>query len=248
MSNVEFVVAFIIGAAFFLAGPILVRVHVKAAKYMARIAVVAVVIAAAIWWGTNPSWLAAAISIVIAAISLAALYAAENWTANREDSLGSPTISGGRGGDATVFGAGTAIGGRGGASGQLGSGGRGGDAVVRGSGLAAGGEGGHGADVDVWRPPGRSGYESAMRALGMPVDPNLRPFGRGGTDPEYFRKLRIILSLRGDQNLLLVEDAQLDPEHVDQTSLEELNRRLQQAGYAWRARLLDGQYEFFLPR
>lgn len=60
------------------------------------------------------------------------------------------TPSGGRGGDASVQGAGMAMGGRGGQAGDLADGGHGGHAHIVGSGTAIGGDGGDGAVS--WRP------------------------------------------------------------------------------------------------
>lgn len=58
--------------------------------------------------------------------------------------------SGGRGGNASVRGSGTAMGGRGGWAGDSGNGGDGGHAQVEGSGIAIGGDGGDGSIS--WRP------------------------------------------------------------------------------------------------
>jgi hypothetical protein len=64
------------------------------------------------------------------------------------ETTGKPTA--GSGGHASVQGSGTALGGRGGRAGNLGSGGHGGNASVEGSGTAIGGDGGDGAVS--WRP------------------------------------------------------------------------------------------------
>jgi hypothetical protein len=122
---------------------------------------------------------------------------------DRPEKLSKPTASpvmtegiGGKGGDATVGGSGIAIGGLGGRAGKYGTGGAGGSAEVHGDGLAAGGTGGAAGEDGVWRPPAKSGYEIAQRKLGLPVDPFLRQFGRGGAAAGYEPKLRIIEQLR----------------------------------------------------
>ena len=68
----------------------------------------------------------------------------------RRQSKGGESPRGGRGGNASVRGNGTALGGRGGRAGDLGHGGAGGHANVAGSGTAIGGDGGDGGVS--WRP------------------------------------------------------------------------------------------------
>ena len=55
-----------------------------------------------------------------------------------------------------------------------------------------GGGDGNVAGPGVWLPPTRSGYEVHQRALGLPVDPYLAQFGRGGAMPGYNEKLAIV--------------------------------------------------------
>jgi hypothetical protein len=87
-----------------------------------------------------------------------------------------------------------------------------------------------------------------MRARGLPVDPQMKRYGRGGIDPEYYRKLRVIYALRGDHSCDALDDLSLDPECQNDVSLDELNKKLEEHGHSWRVRSDDGQYEFFLPR
>lgn len=152
--------------------------------------------------------------------------------------------TGGRGGNANVRGNGIAIGGKGGMSGAFGHGGDGGSAKVHGAGLAAGGEGGHACEAGVLRPPARSGYEVARRAQGLPIDPLLKQFGRGGCDPRYYMLLRFTLDLIEPGATDGIEDMGLDPEYKNELSLDEINKRLWLAGASWSVHLLDGQYEF----
>jgi hypothetical protein len=86
-----------------------------------------------------------------------------------------------------------------------------------------------------------------MRAQGLPVDPQLKRFGRGGVDPEYYRKLRAIYIIRGDLSHETTDDLGLDPDCQTDLSIAELNRRLAQSGETWRVRANDGQYEFYTP-
>src|SRR5712691_846837 len=103
---------------------------------------------------------------------------------------------GGKGGDASVLGSGVAIGGPGGVSGKGGIGGAGGSGEVHGDGHAAGGAGGSVNDEGVWRPHAKSGYEVHQKALGLPVDPFIRQFGRGGAAAGYEPKLQVVQQLR----------------------------------------------------
>ena len=85
---------------------------------------------------------------------------------------------GGRGGNASVGGDGIAIGGPGGPAGKYGRGGDGGGGEVKGDGIAAGGAGGAAGDDGIWRPPAKSGSEVYRTAMGLPVDPGMRQYGR----------------------------------------------------------------------
>lgn len=153
-----------------------------------------------------------------------------------------PEKSGGRGGNASVGGSGIAIGGPGGVGGSLGRGGDGGGAKVDGNGIAVGGAGGHAADIGVWRPPAQSGYVVFERALGRTPDPNLAGFGKGGVDPEYYRKLEIVRGIERSLGLPSRHHEEADPAH-----LSEVNNALQSLGETWRARLGPSghDYEFF---
>ncbi len=165
-----------------------------------------------------------------------------------ESSGPSTRSDGGDGGSAKVVGSGIAIGGPGGMGGSFGIGGAGGSAEVYGDGLAAGGAGGHAGEHGVWRPPAKSGYEIAQRKLGLPVDPFLRQFGRGGAGPGYGEKLDIIEKLRelyfSDKKINLVSIFA----DINAVPLEYLNGKLAQNSENWRARIVDDEYEFYLLR
>jgi hypothetical protein len=109
-----------------------------------------------------------------------------------------PPGSGGPGGSPTVIGdRNIAIGGPGGPGGKSGFGGAGGGGSNVGSKmLVAGGAGGAAGDNRLWRHPAKSGYEVAQKTLGLPVDPMLRQYGRGGAVPGYEPKLAVIEELR----------------------------------------------------
>ena len=153
------------------------------------------------------------------------------------------------GGDAKVFGNGVAIGGPGGASGKAGIGGAGGSAEVHGDGHAAGGAGGSVNDEGVWRPPAKSGYEVHQRSLGLPVDPSLRQFGRGGAAPGYEPKLQLVQQLRETYFREHRKKPQSIFESIEAVPLEYLNQSLAARNESWRVRIVDGdEYEFYTPR
>ena len=155
--------------------------------------------------------------------------------------------SGGKGGDAKVGGAGTAIGGPGGQAGPLGSGGAGGSAEVAGDGIAAGGSGGPAGDYGVWRAPAKSGYEVYQRKMGLPVDPAKRKYGRGGAGAGYEPKLEVIEHLRAEYFDANGLKPQSTFENIDAVPLAYLNDKLTTNGEHWRVRIVDDEYEFFLP-
>ncbi len=143
---------------------------------------------------------------------------------------------GGHGGDAKVGGSGIAIGGPGGHAGKGGRGGDGGGGEVKGDGVAAGGAGGHAGDVGVWRPPAKSGYEVYQRAMGLPVDPALRGFGRGGAGAGYEPKLKIVEELRVAYFRDHAKPFRTVFEDINAVPLEYLNDALAATGEVWRVR------------
>ncbi len=154
---------------------------------------------------------------------------------------------GGHGGDAKVGGSGIAIGGPGGHAGKGGRGGDGGGGEVKGDGVAAGGAGGHAGDVGVWRPPAKSGYEVYQRAMGLPVDPALRGFGRGGAGAGYEPKLKIVEELRVAYFRDHAKPFRTVFEDINAVPLEYLNDALAATGEVWRVRIVDDEYEFYIP-
>jgi hypothetical protein len=156
--------------------------------------------------------------------------------------------AGGKGGSARVGGHGIAIGGSGGQAGKYGKGGDGGSGEVVGDGLAAGGAGGAAGDDGLWRAPAKSGYEVAQRKLGLPVDPVMRQYGRGGAVLGYEPKLRVVEQLRA----AFFAEHGLKPqsifENIGAVPLTYLNASIASRGENWRVRIADDEYEFFLPR
>jgi hypothetical protein len=155
--------------------------------------------------------------------------------------------SGGKGGNAEVVGHGTAIGGPGGYGGKYGIGGDGGSAVVHGDGLAAGGAGGAGGDNTIWRAPAKSGYEVTQRRLGLPVDSFIRQFGRGGAVPGYEPKLALIEQLRASYFQDYSKKTETIFENINAVPLDYLNSQLATKNDVWRVRIVDDEYEFFVP-
>jgi hypothetical protein len=154
---------------------------------------------------------------------------------------------GGEGGNALVVGSGIAIGGPGGPAGKFGVGGAGGSAIVHGDGLAAGGAGGAAGDEGVWRAPAKSGYEIAQRKLGLPVDPFMRQFGRGGAVPGYEPKLAVIEQLRASYFAQHSKKPETIFENIDAVPLDYLNNELAVRKETWRVRIIDYEYEFYIP-
>jgi hypothetical protein len=196
-----------------------------------------------------------AAAAVCGALIFGGLTAAVDWgRGNQNHSMEKPVSQengrGGKGGDAKVFGSGVGIGGPGGHGGRLGRGGDGGSVEVHGDGYrAAGGAGGSISDDGVWRPPAKSGYEVHQRALGLPVDPYMRQFGRGGAAPGYEPKLQVVNELRA----AYFRDHGVTPrgvfEDINAVPLDYLNDALAARNEDWRVRIVeDDEYEFFIPR
>jgi hypothetical protein len=154
---------------------------------------------------------------------------------------------GGKGGDAKVGGSGVAIGGPGGQAGKYGIGGAGGSGEVHGDGLAAGGAGGAAGDDGIWRAPAKSGYEIAQRTLGLPVDPFMRQFGRGGAGAGYESKLSVVEHLRASYFEDNTKRPQAIFENINAVPLDYLNSKLHANREVWRVRIVDDEYEFFIP-
>jgi hypothetical protein len=160
--------------------------------------------------------------------------------------------AGGPGGSPTVIGnQNIAIGGRGGPGGSVGggTGGAGGGGTNTGNNMVvAGGDGGAAGDKCVWRHPAKSGYENAQKALGRPVDPDLRQYGRGGAVPGYEPKLQVIEQLRAQYFQAHKEAPQNIFQNINAVPTEYLNDALATMKETWRVRIVDeDEYEFFLP-
>jgi hypothetical protein len=161
-----------------------------------------------------------------------------------------PPGRGGDGGSARVDGNGLAIGGPGGRVSGYARGVRGGDGGGAGSigDVVVGGGGGHVAGPGVWLPPARSAYEVHQRALGLPVDPYLAQFGRGGAMAGYNEKLTVVDTIREEY---LRSHSTVSPESmydVHSVPLEHINGKLRAVNEPWRTRIYDDQFEFFLPQ
>jgi len=87
-----------------------------------------------------------------------------------------------------------------------------------------------------------------QRALGLPVDPYLAQFGRGGAMPGYTERLVVVDRIREEY---LRSRSRLSPENmydVHSVPLEHINAKLEAIAQPWRARIFDDQFEFFLPK
>jgi hypothetical protein len=168
--------------------------------------------------------------------------------ASSKTTMAEQPSSAGKGGDAKVGGSGTAIGGPGGNVGKYGRGGDGGSAEVQGDGLAAGGAGGSVDSDDLWSPPAQSGYEVAMKAMGQPIDPKLRQYGRGGMSPGYALRYRIVEQIRGEYFETHQKQPESALENVNALPLDYVNQKLAEMDVNWRARIVRGlYYEFYVP-
>jgi hypothetical protein len=193
--------------------------------------------------------------ILTMAIGIAIFAAGAIWfyvdnpsgTVKSAETTALPMGQGGRGGDAKVRGSGIAIGGPGGHAGRHGIGGAGGGGELQGDGIAAGGAGGSAGDEGVWRAPAKSGYEVYQRKMGLPVDPYMRQFGRGGAGAGYEPKLQIIEQLRADYFREHAMEPKSVFEDIFAVPLNYLNDALAAKKENWRARIVDEEYEFFIP-
>lgn len=211
-------------------------------------------LAAAIWYGyggdkTIALWVGFAGALLLMLAGAFQLQQAI-WKSQASEPNAAPDTegSGGKGGDAKVVGNGIAIGGPGGQGGKYGIGGAGGSAEVDGNGLAAGGAGGAAGEDGVWRAPAKSGYEVAQRKLGLPVDPFLRQFGRGGAQPGYEPKLAVVEQLRTIYFEKHSKTSKSIFENINAVPLDYLNRELAARKESWRVRIIDDEYEFFIPK
>jgi hypothetical protein len=112
----------------------------------------------------------------------------------------------------------------------------------------AGGAGGAAGNSRVWRHPAKSGYEVAQKALGLPVDLQMRSYGRGGSVPGYEPKLKLIEELRA----CYFEERKIEPQtvfhNINAVPVDYLNSVLAAKDVDWRVRIVDeDEYEFFLP-
>jgi hypothetical protein len=228
----------------------------------------AIFAAIAIMWGitTNysfwPRTMIVGILVVLAAVaamgSTRIIMHAEN-APEKNDSVSLTEITpsapkpftageGGKGGDAKVGGSGIAIGGPGGNAGRYGRGGDGGGGEVSGDGIAAGGAGGAAGDDGVWRAPAKSGYEIYQRKMGLPVDPYIRQFGRGGAGAGYEPKFKDVGQLRADYFRKHATKPEGVFENIAAVPLDYLNDALAVKGEDWRVRIVDDEYEFYIPK
>jgi hypothetical protein len=155
---------------------------------------------------------------------------------------------GGKGGDVKIFGnRGMAIAGAGGPAGKCGVRGAGGTAEVHGDdALAAGGAGGAAGEDGIWRAPAKSRYEIAQRALGLPVDPFFRQFGRGAAVAGYQPKLEIVEQLRAAYFGKLSKPPKTIFEDIEAVPLDYINDRIAVKNENWRVRRVDDEYEFYI--
>ena len=208
-------------------------------------------LAGCIWYGnerTPALWVGFA-GIVLLMLAGALQLQEAIWKSQATEPTAKPIIqgSGGKGGNAKVGGSGSAFGGPGGQAGKYGIGGAGGSAEVHGDGLAAGGAGGAAGDDGIWRAPAKSGYEVAQRKLGLTVDPFLREFGRGGAVPGYEPKLAIIKELRAAYFTKYSKKPEGVFENINAVPLDYLNDQLLARKEDWRVRIVEDEYEFFIP-
>jgi hypothetical protein len=124
--------------------------------------------------------------------------------------------SGGRGGNASVGGDGTAIGGKAGGSGPGGSGGAGGDASVAGKGFALGGEGGEAGQPTRGGSGGRSPID-VLEEMGLASDTT--------------KQIRLFQSLQQEYFKLHPEQADAIASGKQQLPDEWTNQKLREKGF-----------------
>lgn len=209
-------------------------------------------VAVGIWYGSGKTpalWVGFAGTVLLMLAGALQLQQAI-WKSQASGPTVNPIIegSGGKGGEAKIGGSGIAIGGPGGQAGSHGIGGAGGRAEVHGDGIAAGGAGGAAGEDGIWRAPAKSGYEIAQRKMGLPVDPYLRQFGRGGAGAGYESKLAVVEQLRAIYFSTHSKKPESIFENKNAVPLDYLNSKLAAKNETWRVRIVDDEYEFFLPK
>lgn len=152
---------------------------------------------------------------------------------------------GGKGGSGRIEGGGgTIIGGRGGEGGNSGRGGDGGGGSIKGgSGTIIGGDGGSAGTAE-----GRGGRvgRNPSEVAGLPT--GLWKYGRGGVganDPEYDRRLKLLIQFRKEYMEVFPDTAPLVNAGVDRVPLSWINKRLEETGEAWRVQ--EGPEGYQLP-
>ena len=124
---------------------------------------------------------------------------------------------------------------------------QGGNENVGRSTIAAGPTGGAAEYDGVWRAPAKSTYEIHQRKMGLPIDPLMRQYGRGKPTPGYDPKLQFVEQLRAAYFREHRKMPQSILEKIDAVPLEYLNSILSEMGKPWRVRIVDDEYEFFIP-
>ncbi len=110
------------------------------------------------------------------------------------------------------------------------------------------GTGGKSGDAKVWPAPAKSGYEIAQRTKGLPVDPVKRRYGRGGAVPGYEPKLQMIEQLRATYFREHAMKPETIFENINAVPLDYINGAIAATNETWRARIIDDEYEFFIPK
>jgi hypothetical protein len=159
---------------------------------------------------------------------------------------------GGGGGGGEIFGNnGTIIGGRGGnvGSGGIGRGGDGGGGVIHGDGgKIIGGEGGSVDGTNIWFPPAQSGFIQYLESQGQTPDFNVQYPGAGGASGGWLERQQVIVKIREEFFRKAGHEAKIKSSKIEDVPLNYINKKLEEAGYPWRARIEKKYwYLYYVP-
>jgi hypothetical protein len=87
-----------------------------------------------------------------------------------------------------------------------------------------------------------------MEQSGQKPDPFLKQFGHGGVSAGYTDKLQVIEQLRSEYFQATSAKPKTVLENINAVPLDYINQTLVTMNEPWRARIVNDQYEFFIPR
>ncbi len=263
----DFVLLVIGTLAAIAAGLALVASNYHAARILTWIAALTFGSMGVVWSATSESYPLSTqmiVSAVVGAIAAAGLTwalseilgkekAGERAVEVAQKNLQPVQTRGGVGGSGEIFGNnGKIVGGKGGSVGEggTGRGGDGGSGIIHGDGgLIIGGDGGSVDGTNIWYPPAQSAYiQQVLEAQGQTPDFNVQYPGAGGASGGWLQRQQVAVEIRDEYFRATHQEAKIKSSKIEDVPLAYVNRKLQERGYPWRARI-DRKYWYlyFIP-